>query len=87
MDVLVVRFGVVLASCLPFRIEQLFKFRIGYAVIERVSDTAFLSKFYDILDSVMRMSNACCDLSQAVVFTAKLENCFVVHHVIDLLDM
>jgi hypothetical protein len=35
MDVLVIRLGVMLAGCLPFRIEQLFKFGVGNAVIER----------------------------------------------------
>ena len=33
------------------------------------------------------MSSACYDLSQTVLFSTKPENCFVVHHLIDLLDM
>ena len=52
MNVLVIRLGVMLAGCLPFRIEQLFEVGVSYAVIERVSYTALLSKLEYILDSM-----------------------------------
>ena len=87
MDVVVVGLGIMTFCRFPFWIEQLLKFDVSYIVIDRPFDTAFFSKFQNILDGMMRMSYACSCLPQTVTNTGKPEYLFVVHHMIDLLDM
>ena len=87
MDVVEVRFCIMTSCSFPFRIEQLLKFDISYIVINRSFDTAFFSELQNILYSMMRMPHACSCLPQAISHVGKPEYLFVVHHMIDLLDM